>query len=81
MFDAFLQGAKLGLIPGFICGLFPFAVGLYRRRPRSAAIGFVGSLALGALFGLYGSLVFSILIAATILRGQPIRGTGEELPK
>ena len=81
MLEALLQGAKLGLIPGFICGLLPLVAGLYRRRPKSAAIGFVGSLALGALFGFYGALIFSIFTAAAIWRGEPIRGAREETTK
>lgn len=77
MGEAFLQGAKVGLIFGAALGLIPLAVGFYKRRPKSAVLGFVGSLVLGALFGLYGALMFSAGIAGAIWRNQPIKGTGE----
>ena len=77
MTEAFLHGAAFGLVIGAAMGLVPLSIGLYRKKPQGAVLVFFGSVGIGALFGFYGALPFSLFTSAALWRGQPIRGVRE----
>ena len=59
-----LQLAAAGAVVGAVTGIFPLAAGVLRRRWKFGLVAAAVSIMLGAAFGLWGALMFSI--AATV---------------
>lgn len=61
------QMILIGLGIGFVLGLIPLALGIYKGKKKLAVIGFVVSIAVGAMWSLF-SLIAVLVFVWLILR-------------